>query len=199
MNCLRFSGSAMPGDVLGRDRGAADHEDVGPGVEDGLVVADGPLRRQPCRRRHPGGPDLLDPPPDQVILDRLGIDLLQPPGGRVVIEVGDFGEQRLWVVEPGPETLEVEHGQAAEAANLDRGRGRDDAVHGRNHQRQLEPVGVDLPGDRHLFRVPGATGRHDADLVERVGAAAALPAPDLHWVTSAPTRPGPLHRNSAPR
>jgi len=122
-------------DVLGRHRGAADHEDVGPGVEDGLVVADGPLRRQPRGGRHPGGPDLLDPAPDQVFGDRLGIDLLQPPGGRVIVELGHLGQQRLGVGEPGPQALEVEHGQAAEAAYLHGRRGRDHAVHRRDHQR----------------------------------------------------------------
>ncbi len=37
MNCLRFSGSAAAGDVLGGHRGAADDEQVDAGVDDGLA------------------------------------------------------------------------------------------------------------------------------------------------------------------
>ncbi len=103
--------------VLGRHRRAADHEDVDACVDDGLVVAHGPLGRQPRRGGHAGCPDLLDPPADQLFLDRLGVDLLQPPGRRLVVKLGRLGEQRLGVLEPGPQSLKVQRGKTAELAD----------------------------------------------------------------------------------
>ena len=46
-------------------------------------------------------------------------------------ERGDLGEQRLGVVVARPEALEVEHAEAAELAEHDRGRRADDGVHRR--------------------------------------------------------------------
>ena len=50
MNSFRFSGSDLRGDVLGRDHGALDDEDVEAGLERDLVVVGHPLRGQ-----RPGG------------------------------------------------------------------------------------------------------------------------------------------------
>src|SRR5699024_5593642 len=58
--------------------------------------------------------------------------------------------------------------------------GGGDAVHGADHQRRLEPVGIDLPGDRHLLRIARTSGGHDPDLAELVGPAPVLAQPDLH-------------------
>ena len=57
--------------------------------------------------------------------------------------------------------------------------GRDDAVHGRAHQGQLEAEGVDLPRDVDVLRVAGAAARHDGDVVEPVRPAARLADADL--------------------
>ena len=46
---------------------------------------------------------------------------------------------------------------------------RDDAVHGRAHEGDLEAVGIDLPGDVDVLGVPGAPARDDGDVVEPVG------------------------------
>ena len=64
-------------------------------------------------------------------------------------------------------------------AEGDRGRGRHDRVHRRGEDRQLEPVGVDLPGDADLFGVARTPRGHDRDVVEGVGTAAALGPADL--------------------
>src|ERR1017187_7093836 len=45
------------------------------------------------------------------------------------------------------------------------------AVHRAPHQRQLEPVGVALPGDRHLLRFSHPAGGQDADLSQRIAPA----------------------------
>ena len=82
MNCFRLSGSALPDDVLGRDRGAADDEEVDPGVDDGLAYAWVFCGDSAPAAGTPALADLGDPLADQLRLDRLGVDLLHPPGRR---------------------------------------------------------------------------------------------------------------------
>ena len=83
------------------------------------------------------------------------------------------------VVVAGPETLEVEHAEAAVPTERDRGVGRHHGVHGRGHDRELEAVGVDLPGDRDLLGIARTPARDDRDVVEGVGPAPALGTADL--------------------
>src|SRR5919112_1608449 len=75
--------------------------------------------------------------------------------------------------------------EPAEAAQRDRRLRRHHRVHRGGHDRQLEAVGVDLPGHRHLLRVAGAAGRHDRDVVEGVGVPAALGLADLEFLHAA--------------
>jgi hypothetical protein len=161
-----------PGHVLGGHRGAADHEQVDARVDHRLVVLHRALRGKACGHGDPGVADLLDAAADQLFLDRLGVDLLQAAGRRFVVKRRELREQRLRIFVPRPQPLEVEYGEPAEPADRDRRRRADDAVHRGDHQRHLEPIGVDLPGHADLFRVAGAAGRHDADLVQRVRAPA---------------------------
>ena len=65
--------------------------------------------------------DLADALADELGLDRLGVDLLHAAGGLLGGELGDLLEERLGVLVAGPEALEVEHADAAEPADLDRG------------------------------------------------------------------------------
>ena len=190
MNCLRFSGVRSDGDVLGRDRGPPDDEEVDPGVDHRLGVRLGVLRRQRAGRRHPGLADLGDPLADQLRLDRLGVDLLHRPGGlHRVLDRDDLLQQRLRVVVPGPQALEVEHAETAELAEQDRGGRRHHRVHRRGDQRELEGVRVDPPGQRDLLLAAGAAGRDDRDVVERECLLGPLAAADLeHVVTLRRTR-----------
>jgi hypothetical protein len=181
MNCLRFSGSACPRRAR-RHRRAADDEQVHAGVDDGLPQLRGSLGRERRRDGDARRADLADACGDELRADRLGVELLHPPGRGRVVERGDLVEQRRGVVVARPEALEVEHAETAEPADRDRGLRRHDRVHRGRQHRQLQAVGVDLPGDRHLLRVAGAPARHDRDVVERVGPAAALAAADLHLV-----------------
>ena len=177
---LHLMRTGAAGDVLRAHRGAPDHEDVRPGVHDGLVVTRGALRRQPGGGDHAGPADLLDPAADQLFPDRLGVDLLQPPGGRFFAKLRHLSQQRLRIFEPGPQALEVEHGETAQLADRDGRRGRDHAVHRAGDQRKVEPVGVDLPGDRHFLRVARPARGDDAYLVKRVRPAPGLATPDLY-------------------
>ena len=72
--------------------------------------------------------ELADPLPDEVGLHRLAVELLHPAGGLLGREPGDLLEHRLGVGVAGPEPLEVEHAEAAEAAQLGGGGRGHDAV-----------------------------------------------------------------------
>ncbi len=120
---------------------------------------------------------------DELGLHGLGVDLLHAGGGLFRRELGDLGEQRLGVLVAGPEPLEVEHPDPAEAADLDGGGRAHDAVHGGGHQGQLEAVGVDLPGDVHVLGVARAPRGHDRDVVEAVGLTPGLADADLDLAT----------------
>ena len=124
--------------VLGRHDRALDHEDVELGLEHVLGVLLDALGRERRARGDAGVLDLADAPTDQLFLDRLGVDLLHPPGGLLVRQLGDLLEQHVGVVVARPETLEVEAPDAAELAHLDRDARRHRAVHRGAHDRQLE-------------------------------------------------------------
>jgi hypothetical protein len=166
-------------DVLRRDRGAPDDEQVHPGVDDGLRELRRALRRQRGGRDDAGLTHLADALEDQLLPHRRGVDLLQAPVGLGLVQLPDLLEQRLRVVVPGPQPLKVEHAETAELADADRRLRGDHRVHRRGEERQLEAVGVDLPGDRHLLRVTRPPAGHHGDVVEGVGLPAALAAPDL--------------------
>src|SRR5438270_489620 len=88
-------------------------------------------------------------------------------------------EHALGIVVSGPQTLEIQDGHTTELPDLDR-RGRaDDAVHGGRHQRQVEAVGVDLPGDVDVLGVARAPAGDDGDVVEAVRPPTRFADPDL--------------------
>ncbi len=154
--------------MLGGDHGPLDHEDVQLGLEREVGVAAHALGGERGGGHHPALLDLADPPDDELLLDRLAVELLHPAGGLLVGERGDLLEDRLGVLVSGPQPLQVQDGEAAEPPDLDRrGRGHH-GVHRRGHHRQAEPERVDLPGDVHVVGVPGAPGGDDRHLVEPV-------------------------------
>ena len=167
-------------DVLGGDRGAPDDEHVDAGVDHALGELLGPLRRQRAGHGDPGVAHLLQPRGDQLGLDRLGVDLLQPPG-RVAALAGaatssSSGVGSSYRVQrpsrlstPSPPSLPnaiAVSGDITESI-------------GAASTGQLEPVGVDLPGDADLLGVAGTPRRDDRDVVEGVGAAGPLGPADL--------------------
>src|SRR5690606_11257121 len=77
--------------------------------------------------------------------------------------------------------LEVEYTEPAQLADGDGGLRRHDRVHRSGDYRHLEAVRVDLPSGGHLFEPARTPARHDRDVVERVGAAAALASADLDF------------------
>lgn len=173
-------------DVLGRDGRAADDEEVDAGLDDGAPVLLGALRGQRSGDGDPGPAQLLDPVGDELGLDLLGVDLLHPGRDVLGVERGDLGEQRLRVLVPGPQALEVEDGQPAESTESGGAVRGGDRVHRRPDDRDVEVVGVDLPAHRDVLGVTGPAARDDGDIVEGVGASAPLAPADLdlgHGVT----------------
>lgn len=167
------------GDVLRRHGRPADDEDVDARVHDGLGELGRALRGERGGGDHTGVAHLLDALPDQLLLDGSRVDLLEAAGRGLVGQAGDLVEQRLRVLVPRPQAFEVQDAEAAQLADADRGGRGDDRVHGSGQEGQLETVGVDLPGDRDLLRVPRTAAGDDGDVVEGVRPAAALAAPDL--------------------
>ncbi len=100
--------------VLGGHDRALDHEDVELGLEHVLGVLLDTLGRERRARGDAGVLDLADAPTDELFLDRLGVDLLHPPGRLLVRQLGDLLEQHVGVVVARPEPFEVEAADPAE-------------------------------------------------------------------------------------
>ena len=110
----------LAGDVLARDDGSLDHQDVELSLEDQLRVALHALWGERGTGDHAAGLDLLDATTDQLLADRLGVQLLHAPGGLVIREAGDLVVDRVGILVPGPQPLEVETRQTAQLPDLDR-------------------------------------------------------------------------------
>ena len=167
--------------MLRRDDGALDDEDVEPRTDRRLVVVPNALRSQRAGSQHAGLLDLADSGGDQLLVDRRLVDLLHSGCRALLRQLGDLVELALGVLVPREDPLEVEHPEAAELAELDRGLRRDDPVHRRGQQRQLEQVRAELPPDVDVLRVAGPPRRNDRDVVEPVGLARLLAEPDLDF------------------
>ena len=169
------------GDVLGRDDRALDDEHVEPGLQRQLVVLAHALRGQRRGGDHAHLLDLADALGDELGLDRRAVDLLHLARRDLLGELRDALELVVGVLVTGPDPLEVEHGQATQVADDARGVRRHNAVHGGGHERQLEAIVAELPGDVDVVGVARATRRDDGDVVESVGSAGLLPAADLNF------------------
>ncbi len=168
-------------DVFRRDDGPLDDEDVETGVQDGLGHPVGARGRDRRRGGDAGALHLRDALGDQFDLDRLQVHLLHPGRRLVVVEFADLFEERHRVLVTGPETLEVQDAESTEATELDRGVGRHGPVHRRTEDRQVELVGVDLPGDVDVLGIARAPRRHDGDVVEAVGLSRRFIDTDLYF------------------
>src|SRR6185436_1421613 len=135
---------------------------------------------------HAGVADLGDAAADELVLQRLRVDLLHAARRLLGLERRDLLEVRLRVLVARPEAFEVETREAAEPPDLDRGARRDHAVHRRRDERQREVVRVDLPGDVDVLGVPGPAARDDRDVVEPVGPPTGLANPDLDFHLATP-------------
>ena len=106
--------------VLGGHDRAPDDEDVELGGKHIAAELLHALRRERCRGDDAARLDLTDPLLDKLGLDRLGVDVLDDLGG---VGCGRFRDPLVhgfWVRVPGPESFEVQDGEASELADLDR-------------------------------------------------------------------------------
>ena len=186
---------AALGDVLGGDDGALDDQQLGAGLDHVRGELTGVLRADAHGDGGAGGADLADALGEQVEVHRGGVQLLEHPvGGRGVhtlalglLRGGDHAVDRA--VEVGltaPQALGVDDAQAALAVHLDDELGPGQRVGRVRHHRDVEGVGVDVPGRVGLLRGAGAPGGHDRDVAQVVGAAGLSPDADFgvvtHWV-----------------
>src|SRR5918995_3227294 len=168
-------------DVLGRHNRALDHQDVELGIDDELGVSLDALGRQRRARDHARRLDLLDAGADQLLLDRLGVDLLEAASGLLGLELADLLEDPLGILVAGPQAFEVEAAHAPELADTDRRRRRSHPVHRRRHQREVEVERVELPGDVDVLGISRPAAGDDGDVVEPVSPAPRLADPDLDF------------------
>src|SRR5213078_3488037 len=110
---------------------------------------------------------------------RRAVDLLHLARRDLLGQRGDALELLVGVLVAAEDALEVQDRETAELADDAGHARRDDAVHRRGQQRQLEAVVPQLPGDVDVVGVACAPGGHDRDVVEAVSAAGFLPAADL--------------------
>ena len=173
-------------DVLSGDDGPLNDQQVQLRFEHVLREPLDPLRSERRARTHTGVLDLADALADQLVLDRLLVELLHPARGLLRIEFGDLVQHRVGVLVPRPQTLEVQAPQPTEPTDLDRGLRGDHPVHRRRDEWQVELEGVDVPADIDIFRVTRAPARHDRNVVEPVGPSSRLPDADFDFHQVAP-------------
>ena len=147
----------------------------------------GALRADPRRHRVRAVAQRAQRLGDQVLLDGGLVQLLQQRHRGVRLVAGrrrdDTLQRALRVGVPGPQALRVQHPQPAELADPHRRVRRHHRVGGVGQQRDVEAVGVELPGRRDGLRAAGPPRRDDLDLVEVVGTTGLPAHPDLHEVT----------------
>ena len=189
---LEVEGLNGSGDVLGRYEGAADDHEVHARLDHGAPVTLRLGGAESPGDDDAGGTDLGEPLGDELGPDRGAVDLLQDAGGPGRIRPADALERLGGVLVAGPQPLQVQHADPAQTSHQDGGLGAHHRVHGGGHDRQVHVVGVDLPAHAHLGGVPGATRRHQGDVVEGVGAQGTLGASDLDLCAHGPILVGPV-------
>ena len=183
---LEVEGLAARGDVLSGHRRAANDEQVDARIHDRAPVLLHALRRELAGDHHAGFAQLLEARGDQRRLNRLRVNALEARDRLLLAQVGDALKDRRRVLVAGPQAVQVEHADAAEATEGDRRLRAHHRVHRGRHQGDIDVVGVDLPADVDILGVTGAPRGHEGDIVQRVGAAPALATTDFHFVAHDP-------------
>ena len=113
---------------------------------------------------------------------RHGDARLDPLGRDVIGQLGNFVEQRLRIVIPRPQTLQIQHAKSAQPAHRYRRGGAGDRIHRGSDDRYVELIGIHLPRRRHVLRIAGATRGNDGDIIQRVGHAGLLAQTDFNFL-----------------
>ena len=123
MNCLRFSGSGSTDTCSAETVVPRITKMSTPESTTALAKAWVFCGESAPADGYPGRPDFLQPFPDQLGLDRLGVDLLQPPRAHTGSDRCDLLQQLLRLFVARPQSLKVQHAEPAELAEFDRGGG----------------------------------------------------------------------------
>ncbi len=179
---------AVAVDAFGGHDGALDDQQVDAGRQQRRRQRLGVLRADPDRGGHPGLADAGHRGAQQIGVQRRGVELLQQPDGRRRLgllgrRLDDLGDLGLDVGVAADQPFAVEHAETAEPPEFDGELRRHQRIGRMRHDRDLEAVGVELPGGRDVLRRAGAPRRHDVDVIEFVSAPGGSAHADLNHVT----------------
>ena len=170
------------GHVFCGNGGSANDKEIHARFDHRAPVALSALGRQFAGDYHSGLADFLQARGDELRLDRFGVNLLQACNRVFFIQLFNFFQDGVCVLVPCPQTVEVEHANSTEFAELDRGFRTHHRVHGRCHDRDIHVVRVNLPADVDVLRIAGASGWDQCDVIERIGSPAAFSSADFNFI-----------------
>ena len=179
-------------------RGATDNEQVDARVHDRTPMLLDALGRQLTGDDHPGLAQLRETLRDERRLDRLRVHALQSRNRFFLTEVRDLIKDRLGILVPGPQAIQIKDTDATEATERNGCLRTHHRVHGGRHEGQVHVIGVNLPADVDVLRVARAPGGHEGNVVQCVGAPTALAASDFDFVAHKPILLPPGRRCARP-
>src|SRR6478672_7074397 len=141
---------------------------------------DGVLRGEPNGDHPASCPKLGNPASQQVGRHRSRIGGLQRLGVKFALAQFRYAVRSVLVT--CPQAFPVQYGETAEATDERGGFGRDHGVGGSGYERQVERVGIYLPGRGHDRRSTGAPGGYQGNLVKVVAATGAASQSDLYGI-----------------
>ena len=157
------------GQVAGAADLALDEEQVGAVLGTERAEAAGGAGRGGHGGLAPGGVDGRQPGGDEVLADRLLVDLGEEPLDLVVRRGGDPLEQRVRIVVASLDAFEVEDGQAAEAGEFAGHPRVHDRIHRGGQDRDREVDAAEGLGEVDVRRFDGVRARGERDVLEPVG------------------------------
>ena len=179
-------------------RRATDNEQVDARVHDRTPMLLDALGRQLAGDDHPGLAQLRETLRDERRLDRLRVHALQSRNRFFLTEVRDLVKDRLGILVPGPQAIQIKDTDATEATECNGCLRTHHRVHGGRHEGQVHVIGVNLPADVDVLRVARAPGGHEGNVVQCVGAPTALAASDFDFVAHKPILLPPGRRCARP-
>ena len=163
------AGLSLGADVLGAHHRGLHEEDLGTGLGDRLTKLHGRHRGGTHRRDAAAGLDLGNPLADEILPDRLAVELLHQRHELLLAHRRDPVQDRVGVVVAALHPLKVQHPQGSLAGEFHAHPHIHHAIHGAGDDRDLPldaPQGPAAVGDGGI---DGAPPRHQGDLIDAVG------------------------------
>ena len=166
--------------VLGGNQGAVDKQQLRTRLNNHGRQLAGVLRGHAHGDGHAGIADLRDALGQQLFIQGCCVQLLQR---RQVTEVlRHAGNRTLQILVTAPQSFCVDNTQAALLAHLDDKLGRGQRISRRRDERDVEGVGIDVPGGVHVLGGTGAASRHQGNLVQVIGTASLTAHTDFYVI-----------------